>query len=109
MTSILSLTFSNIFTEENNTVIPTTLNIFHVPDEEKLHVTKIHVHKVCKYLQKIDLNKSIGPDEVSTLMPKQCCAQLESPTTHLFNKPLTLTRVPRAWKRTNITPILKKR
>ena len=29
MTSILSLTFSNIFTEENNTVNPSPLNIFH--------------------------------------------------------------------------------
>ena len=39
---------------------------------------------------------------------KECCAQLETPITSLFNKSLTQARVPRAWKRANITPIFKK-
>ena len=39
---------------------------------------------------------------------KECCAQLETPITNLFNKSLAQARVPRAWKRANITPIYKR-
>ena len=62
---ILSLTFSYVFTEENNAVIPTTLNIFQGLHEEKLDLTKIHVNMVHKYKPKLNPNKFIGPDELS--------------------------------------------
>ena len=40
MASILNLTFNNVFTEENNAIISTPLNISHKPDEEMLHITE---------------------------------------------------------------------
>ena len=52
MASILNLTFSNVFTKENNTIITIPLNIFHGPDKEKLVINKIHTHEMCKYLLK---------------------------------------------------------
>ena len=39
---------------------------------------------------------------------KKCCAQLKTPITSLFNKSLTQARIPRAWKRANITLLFKK-
>ena len=73
-----------------------------------LHKTEIQIHEVQEYLQKIYPYKSTDPDEVSLLILKECCAQLVSPITHLFNKSPTQVRAPCSWKRTNITSILKK-
>ena len=78
-------------------------------DEEKLIITKIQAHEEQKYLLKIDSNKSVGPDEISPRLLKECCVQLETPITSLLNKSLTQARVPRAWKRVNITPRREKR
>ena len=108
MASILNSTFSSVFTEEGKADIPTPSNIFQGPDEEKLIITEIQAHEVRKYLQKIDLNNSVGLDEISTRLLKECCAQLETPVTSLFNQSITQARVPRAWKRGNIIPIFKK-
>ena len=107
MVSIFNSTFSRVFTEEDKTDIPTPSNIFQGPDEEKLIITEIQAREVRKYLYKIDPNKSFGPDEISPRLLKECCMQLETPIASLFNKSLIQARVPRAWKRTNITPILK--
>ena len=108
MVSILNSTFSSVFTEEGEADIPTPSNIFQDPDEEKLIITEIQTHKVRKYLQKIDLKKSVGPDEISPRLLKERCAQLKTPITSLFNKSLTQARVPCAWKRANLTTIFKK-
>ena len=70
MASIFNLTFSRIFAEEDKADIPTPLNIFQGPDEEKLIITEIEAHEVRKYLHKIDSNKSIGPDEISPRLLK---------------------------------------
>ena len=102
MASILNSTFSRVFTEEGKTYIPTPSNIFQGPDEEKLIITEIQAHDLRKYLQKIDPNKSVGPDEILPRLLKECCARLETPITGLFNKLLTQARVPRACKRPNI-------
>ena len=55
MASILNSSFGNVFTNENNIVVPTTLKIFQGSVEKKLNITEIQTHEVCKYLQKIVL------------------------------------------------------
>ena len=105
MASILNLTFSRVFTEEDKALIPTSSNIFQGPGEEKLIITEIQAHEVRKYLHKINPNKSGGPDEILLRLLKECCAHLEALKTSLFNKSLTQARVLRAWKRTNITTL----
>ena len=73
MASIPNLTFTRVFTEEDNAIIP--LNIFQGLDEEKLIITEIQAHEVPKYLPKIDPIKSVGPDEISPLLLKKCFTQ----------------------------------
>ena len=85
--------------------IPTPSNIFQGADEEKLIITEVQTHEMRKYLLSIDPNKSVGPDEISPRL-KECCAQLETPITSLFNKSLTQARVPRAWKKGKHNPHL---
>ena len=70
MASILTSTLSRVFNEEGKTDIPIPSNIFQGSDEEKLIITEIQAHEVHKYLQKIDPNKSIGPDEISSRLLK---------------------------------------
>ena len=108
MASKLNSTFSRVFTKEDQADIPTPSNIFQDPDEEKLIITEIQEHEFSKYLHKIHPNKSVGSDEISPRLFQECCAQLETPITNLFNKSLTQARVPRAWKRANIATIFKK-
>ena len=46
MASIFNLTFSRIFAEEDKADIPTPLNIFQGPDEEKLIITEAQTYEV---------------------------------------------------------------
>ena len=54
-----------------------------------LFINEIQLHEVRKYLQKIDPNKSTGPDDISPRILKEYCVQLEYPITLLFNKSLS--------------------
>ena len=99
----MSLTFSNVFTEKQNAVIPTALNIFIGSDEEKLEIAEIQVHEFHRYLQKIYPNKSTSPDKISLQILKECCAQLEIPITCLFNKFIS------CMEKSKNAPILKMR
>ena len=89
MAFILNSTLSRVFTEEDKADIPAPSNRFQDPDEEKLIITEIQAHEVRKYLHKSDPNKSVDPDEISPRLLKECCAQLKTPITSLFNNSLT--------------------
>ena len=57
--------------------------------KKMLFINEIQLHEVRKYLQKIDPNKSTGPDDISPRILKEYCIQLEYPITLLFNKSLS--------------------
>ena len=108
MASILNNTFSSIFTKENSNNLPTPPQMFHGSDDEKLGNINVQSSEIRKYLKTIDVNKSTGPDDISPRILKECCSQLETPLTLLFNKSLSEAKVPTLWKRANITPLFKK-
>ena len=52
MASILNLTFSSVFTEKGNVIIPTLLNILQGHYEDKFILIEMHAHEVRKNLLK---------------------------------------------------------
>ncbi len=106
MASLLNRTFSKVFTKENDRV-PDIIKIFQGSDEEMLSIKELQ--EVRKCLRKIDPNKSTGSDDISPRVLKECSDQSEYPITLLFNESLAQGRLPGAWKKANVTPILKKR
>ena len=58
-------------------------------------------------LSNIDSTKSCGPDLISGKMLKSTASAITPAVTLLFNKSLTLGKVPRDWKIARVTPIPK--
>ena len=77
-------------------------------EDDNLSIDEVTGHDVLKYLQKVDPNKSTGPDQISPRVIRECHRQLVFPITKIFNKSLTECKVPSQWKLANITPIFKK-
>ncbi len=63
---------------------------------------------VRKALQNLDVNKAIGPDEISPRVLKHCAAELAPSLAVLFNLSMRSGTLPDLWKRANVTPVFKK-
>ena len=59
-------------------------------------------------LRKLKVGKSVGPDGLSNELLKMAARSLAPSLTSLYNRILTTSAYPRAWKRANVTPIYKK-
>ncbi len=73
------------------------LNSMTVTENDVLHTIK-----------KIKVNKTPGPDKISSGILKEVKHQISKPLSILFNKSLRLGKVPSDWKCANVTPIFKK-
>ena len=71
---------------------------------EDLFCTEEEIHCL---LAGIDSSKSSGPDSIAGRMLKSTAAAITPAVTRLFNKSLTLGKVPRDWKIARVTPIPK--
>ena len=63
---------------------------------------------VMKILNKLDVNKSAGPDGITTRLLKTCKEALVKPLTIIFKRSLETGIVPIAWKEANVSPLFKK-
>ncbi len=95
MATVLNSTFSSVFVfrKENITSIPAPRPIFQGPEEHKLALIEIDISVVRAYLQKIDSNKSPGPDNLSPRVLKECSQLSELHITLMFNKSLAQASV----------------
>lgn len=59
-------------------------------------------------LSTLNCNKSIGPDNLSGHILKECAAELSPSLTKLFNLSLSTGIVPSFWKYANVIPVFKK-
>ena len=58
-------------------------------------------------LERIDVSKSGGPDEIHARILKGAAAELALPLTQLFNASLHTGALPQDWTSANITPLHK--
>ena len=55
----------------------------------------------------LDVNKAMGPDKIPARLLRCCAPYISSLLSDLFNKSLNTGKIPKEWKTSNITPILK--
>ena len=106
MARILNSNFASVFTVENIETMPEN------PDPPR-GITPLKIDSICdqevkKYLDKLDTNKSPGPDIMSPRLLKELKQQILQPLTNIFNQSVQLKKVPEDWKMANVTPIFKK-
>ena len=63
---------------------------------------------VCKVLSSLDASSSMGPDELSPVVLKECCGSLAFPLAMLFRESLSSSVLPALWKQSLVVPIYKR-
>ncbi len=106
MSKILNSNFASVFTTEDKETIPEAP----VPPSwiTPLEIDVISPHDLKKYFDKLDTNKSMGPDSLSPRLLRELKQQILHPLTNIFNRSLQENKVPEDWKIANVTPIHKK-
>ena len=74
----------------------------------KLNIFNIDNEMVHKNLESLKIEKSPGPDGLSTIILIVLACVLAGPLIIMFKKSLKTATLPNVWKKANITAILKK-
>ena len=104
MATILNQFFGSVFTDEDFSSI-------HPPECRTLNsINSINITEsdVLRAIDKMNANKAAGPDKISPRILKEIKHSISKPLSILFNKSLTVGKVPSDWKCANVTPIFKK-
>lgn len=67
----------------------------------------LKISDVFTKLEQLKTKRSVGPDDVSSVILYNCRYSLARPLTEIFNNSLMLGKYPTAWKLGQVTPILK--
>ena len=62
---------------------------------------------VYKILCSLDINKAVGPDNISNHVLKKCALSLSDPLSEIFNQSLSEGVFPTEWKYANVSPLFK--
>jgi ribonucleases P/MRP protein subunit RPP40 len=100
--------FCTVFTQENLQTLPNPVTFFQNSYEESLLKLTISEHQVLHKLGKINVNKSVGPDEIHPKLIFELRNYLAAPISQLFNLSIVKGDIPQDWKDANISPIFKK-
>lgn len=102
--NVLNGYFNSVFTVENTTYIP---DLPHYQGEiiENIQFTALEIKA---RLDKLNIYKSIGPDEVHPRVLKCCSTILSVFLEKIFNKSMDTGIVPEHWRSANITALFKK-
>ena len=101
---ILQNQYSSVFTIEPSLDLPSldrrTANT--IPG---LEIDKVMVEKE---IEKLNVDKSMGPDEIHPRLLKELVAFVAEPLTRLFNKTINQGCIPDDWKKAHVSAIYKK-
>ena len=104
MSEILNKNFQSVFTKEpsfdTNQDTPTP--------KKRLREIKLTKKRVLEALKDLDKSKSMGPDEISPWILNECREVLCQPILMIFTNSLQQGKLPKIWKKANITPLYKK-
>ncbi|CAM2095472.1 unnamed protein product [Caretta caretta] len=68
----------------------------------------VEIEVVRDYLEKLDVHKSMGPDELHPRVLKELVAVIAEPLAIIFENSWRTGEVPDDWKKANVVPIFKK-
>ena len=106
MANTLNIFFASVFTKESTLVNPPTPASLN--NGKCLNSFNYHENDVALAIDKMNVNKSPGPDQISPRILKEAKNEIVKPLTILFNLSLRTGIVPNDWKLANVTPIFKK-
>ena len=102
--NVLQDQFCSVFTKEPEGTLPPF-----PPRTNKLLVDIIVTElMVGDEIKVLNLNKSVGPDEVHPRMLFELVGELSEPLAYLFNRTLKEGKIPDDWKKATVSPIFKK-
>ena len=104
MSEVLNKKFQSVFTKEPNF----DANQEAPTPKQKLRGIKLAKERVLKALKSLDKSKAMGPDEISPWILKECAEELCQPIFMIFTNSLQQGKLPKIWKKANITPLYKK-
>jgi Reverse transcriptase (RNA-dependent DNA polymerase) len=105
MANELNKAFSDVFTREDVSDIPT-------PKQYAARTTLLRAfittQKVKNQIKKLKPTGAAGPDGLTTKLIQQCSEELSPVLAMIYRKSLNEGTVPREWKLANVVPIFKK-
>ena len=102
---ILLQQFQSVFTKDNS--LPPSSDESD-PTYSPIPDLKIKRHGVEKLLQKINVSKVVGPDNIPNQVLKECATELAEGPTCIFQRSVDTGLLPEDWGHANITPVFKK-
>ena len=102
--NILQTQFSSVFTKEPEGNIPRIRTRCH----SKILNFIVSEKAVKDLIDKLNPDKSVGPDNIHARMLIELKEVLAKPLAFIFNETLRRGKIPRDWKRANVSPIFKK-
>ena len=106
--SILNNYFASVFTEEDESNIPVLHPVRNFTESDKLVTFNIDESEVAHYIDKLNKNKSSGPDGIYSHTIIELKELLLKPLTKIFRDSVNSGKVPLDFKTANVTPIFKK-
>lgn len=100
--------FSSVFTQENVNFIPECEKIFSGSSNEIFSDLIIDENEILSRLNKINVGKSIGPDDIHGKLLYEIRQEISKPLAHLFTLSIAVGTVPQDWRDANVIPLFKK-
>ena len=101
--------FNKYFASTFHPSAPSSSNVgSSICDEDTLKSISVSTEETSYLLSNLSTDKATGRDEISARLLKECSNEIAPSLTALFNKSLTLGKVPQEWKEANVVPVPKK-
>ena len=100
MAEVMNKRFQTVFTEGNSDLTDGEFA------ENELTEVEVHQERVMKLMKNLEVNKAPGPDGVSNWILRECRNHLVDKIYDLVSLSLSQGRVPKDWKRANMSIVL---
>ena len=96
--------FSSVFSKTHTGQLPDMNEMF----ESEIGSIEVSQENIKKRLEKLNVNKSCGPDNIHPFVLQATACATSVPLEHIFTKSLNTGECPTDWRSANVTPIHKK-
>ena len=101
----LNSVFASVFTRENLSNIPIVQDLNF---DRPLETIDVSINQVEKLLHELNTTKSMGPDNMHPFLLQKLSKTLCYPLTAIFQKSVSVGKIPKEWKYAKVTPLFKK-
>ncbi|CAM5140014.1 unnamed protein product [Natator depressus] len=102
--NVLNAFFASVFTNK----VSSQIAALGITEWGRDGQPSVEIEVVRDYLEKLDVHKSMGPDELHPRVLKELAAVIAEPLAIIFENSWRTGEVPDDWKKANVVPIFKK-